>query len=254
MCSDLKPENILLDYNGHIALCDFGLCKQNMTENDTTTTFCGTPEYLSPEIIQGAAYCQSPLPSDRRVRAAYSDARASFFSESGRLVDARRVTVRDAVRVRRSFRRLLLWRCTDATLCRLPPFYDGDSTDEMYKKILNDPLVFTDDVHPDARSVLKGLLTRDPAQRLGANGAGEIKAHPFFANHIDFKKLLAKRIQPPFKPSVASAVDTSNFDPQFTHEAPTDSVVESSEHLSETFQRKFADFSYDGSRLQASPA
>ena len=54
--------------------------------------------------------------------------------------------------------------------------------------------------------------------------------------------------------SVASAVDTSNFDPQFTHEAPTDSVVESSEHLSETFQRKFADFSYDGSRLQASPA
>ena len=73
-------------------------------------------------------------------------------------------------------------------------------------------------------------------------------------HHIDFKKLLAKRIQPPFKPSVASAVDTSNFDPQFTHEAPTDSVVESSEHLSETFQRKFADFSYDGSRLQASPA
>jgi hypothetical protein len=38
----LKPENILLDYNGHIALCDFGLCKLNMKENEKTNTFCGT--------------------------------------------------------------------------------------------------------------------------------------------------------------------------------------------------------------------
>jgi serum/glucocorticoid-regulated kinase 2 len=36
--SDLKPENILLDYNGHIALCDFGLCKLNMSESDTTNS------------------------------------------------------------------------------------------------------------------------------------------------------------------------------------------------------------------------
>ena len=100
------------------------------------------------------------------------------------------------------------------------------------------------------------LLTRDPTRRLGAGKADaeEIKRHPFFSRHIDWNRLLAKKIQPPFKPSVASAVDTSNFDPQFTHEAPTDSVVDTSEHLSETFQRKFADFSYDGSRLQASPA
>jgi len=44
--SDLKPENILLDYSGHIALCDFGLCKLNMTDGERTNTFCGTPEYL----------------------------------------------------------------------------------------------------------------------------------------------------------------------------------------------------------------
>ena len=72
----------------------------------------------------------------------------------------------------------------------------------MYAKILQDPLRFPDEVAHDARSVLTGLLTRDPAQRLGVNGAEEIKRHPFFAKAIDWKRLMAKKIQPPFKPSV----------------------------------------------------
>ncbi|EWC47241.1 hypothetical protein DRE_03360 [Drechslerella stenobrocha 248] len=48
---DLKPENILLDANGHIALCDFGLSKSNLRKNETTNTFCGTTEYLAPEVL-----------------------------------------------------------------------------------------------------------------------------------------------------------------------------------------------------------
>ena len=56
---DLKPENILLDYTGHIALCDFGLCKLNMKDGNKTNTFCGTPEYLAPEVLIGGGYTKS---------------------------------------------------------------------------------------------------------------------------------------------------------------------------------------------------
>ena len=76
----------------------------------------------------------------------------------------------------------------------------------MYEKILNDPLVFGPEFNPEARSILVGLLTRDPTRRLGVNGAEEIRRHPFFENHIDFKLLAEKKIHPPFKPSVASPV------------------------------------------------
>lgn len=76
----------------------------------------------------------------------------------------------------------------------------------MYEKILHNPLAFGDGIGASARSILTGLLTRDPTQRLGVNGADEIKKHSFFKDNIDFKKLYQKKIQPPFKPSVASPV------------------------------------------------
>lgn len=48
---DLKPENILLDQSGHIRLTDFGLSKGDITSPRSAYTFCGTPEYLAPEIL-----------------------------------------------------------------------------------------------------------------------------------------------------------------------------------------------------------
>ncbi|KDO34001.1 AGC protein kinase [Saprolegnia parasitica CBS 223.65] len=47
---DLKPENVLLDAQGHIRLADFGFCK-DLGDCDRTYSFCGSPEYLSPEMI-----------------------------------------------------------------------------------------------------------------------------------------------------------------------------------------------------------
>ncbi|KAI1318683.1 AGC protein kinase Gad8 [Mortierella claussenii] len=196
---DLKPENILLDYTGHIALCDFGLCKLGMTETETTNTFCGTPEYLAPELLLGQGYTKT--------------------------VDWWTLGV-------------LLFEM----LTGLPPFYD-ENIHEMYRKILQDELRFPEEVSTEARSLLTALLTRDPNQRLGNNGSLAIKQHVFF-KPISFPHLMAKRLQPPFKPSVSSATDTSNFDEEFTSEEPLDSVVESS-YLSETVQLQFKGFTYN---------
>jgi serine/threonine protein kinase len=53
---DLKPENVLLDAEGHIRITDFGLSKKGVKINDKTFSFCGTPEYLAPEIIKGTGH------------------------------------------------------------------------------------------------------------------------------------------------------------------------------------------------------
>jgi len=172
---DLKPENILLDANGHIALCDFGLSKANLTKNDTTNTFCGTTEYLAPEVL---------------------------LDEQGytTMVDFWSLGV------------LVFEMC-----CGWSPFYAED-TQQMYKNIAFGKVRFPRDaLSTEGRNFVKGLLNRNPKHRLGAiNDAKELKEHAFFAD-IDWIALTKKLVVPPFKPKLKSALDTSNFDPEFTN-------------------------------------
>ncbi|KAI9484761.1 kinase-like domain-containing protein [Zychaea mexicana] len=57
---DLKLDNVVLAVDGHIKLADYGLCKGGMkTDDDTTTTYCGTPEFMAPEILKDTKYTRA---------------------------------------------------------------------------------------------------------------------------------------------------------------------------------------------------
>lgn len=59
MYRDLKPENILIDLDGHVRITDFGLSKMNFSKRTRSSSFCGSPEYMSPEMLSEESHTRS---------------------------------------------------------------------------------------------------------------------------------------------------------------------------------------------------
>uniref|UniRef100_A0A4W5NU31 non-specific serine/threonine protein kinase n=1 Tax=Hucho hucho TaxID=62062 RepID=A0A4W5NU31_9TELE len=175
---DLKLENLMLDKDGHVKITDFGLCKEGITDAATMKTFCGTPEYLAPEVLEDNDY--------------------------GRAVDWWGLGV-------------VMYEM----MCGRLPFYNQDH-EKLFELILMEDIKFPRTLSSDAKSLLSGLLIKDPNKRLGGgpDDAKEIMRHSFFAG-IDWQDVYDKKLIPPFKPQVSSETDTRYFDEEFTAQTIT---------------------------------
>ncbi|XP_070584121.1 ribosomal protein S6 kinase beta-2 isoform X2 [Erythrolamprus reginae] len=158
---DLKPENIMLNSHGHIKLTDFGLCKESIHDGSVTHTFCGTIEYMAPEILMRSGH-------NRAV---------DWWSLGTLMYDM---------------------------LTGSPPF-TAENRKKTIDKILKGKLMFPPYLTSDARDLLRKFLKRNPNQRIGGGpgDAGDVQKHPFF-RHINWDDLLARRVDPPFRPSLDS--------------------------------------------------
>uniref|UniRef100_A0A8C7PB42 protein kinase C n=1 Tax=Oncorhynchus mykiss TaxID=8022 RepID=A0A8C7PB42_ONCMY len=198
---DLKLDNLLLDTEGYVKIADFGLCKEGMGFRDRTSTFCGTPEFLAPEVLTETSYT-----------------RAVDWWGLGVLIFE--------------------------MLVGESPF-PGDDEEEVFDSIVNDEVRYPRFLSTEAISVMRRLLRRSPERRLGAGerDAEEVKKHLFFRN-MDWNGLLAKKVKPPFVPTIQDSNDVSNFDDEFTSEAPILTPPREPRALSGDEQDMFSDFDY----------
>ncbi|KAK6302421.1 serine/threonine-protein kinase N2 isoform X2 [Coregonus clupeaformis] len=198
---DLKLDNLLLDTEGYVKIADFGLCKEGMGFRDRTSTFCGTPEFLAPEVLTETSYT-----------------RAVDWWGLGVLIFE--------------------------MLVGESPF-PGDDEEEVFDSIVNDEVRYPRFLSTEAISIMRRLLRRSPERRLGAGerDAEEVKKHLFFRN-MDWNGLLAKKVKPPFVPTIQDSNDVSNFDNEFTSEAPILTPPREPRALSRNEQDMFSDFDY----------
>ncbi|XP_056658341.1 G protein-coupled receptor kinase 4 isoform X3 [Monodelphis domestica] len=157
---DLKPENILLDDRGHIRISDLGLAMQ-IPEGETIRGRVGTVGYMAPEVINNEKYTFSP-----------------DWWGLGCLIY-------EMIQGQSPFRKRK----------------EKIKREEVDRRVKEDQEVYSEKFSEEAQSICRMLLTKDPRKRLGCKGEGAagVKLHPFFKG-INFKRLEANMLDPPFSP------------------------------------------------------
>ncbi|KAG7235543.1 hypothetical protein INR49_002589 [Caranx melampygus] len=204
---DLKLDNLLMDADGFVRIADFGLCKEGMGHGDRTSTFCGTPEFLAPEVLTDNNYTrcvdwwglgvliyemlvgESPFPGD--------DEEEVFDS-----------IVNDEV--------------------RYPRFLSPESVSLIQKLLQKNPEMRLGAGEDDAAAIKRHRFFQVVTLLHG----------------MDWNALLAKRIKPPFLPVIRAPRDVSNFDEEFTQLKPVLTLPQTPCILTAEQQEIFVDFDF----------
>uniref|UniRef100_A0A915NCU4 protein kinase C n=1 Tax=Meloidogyne javanica TaxID=6303 RepID=A0A915NCU4_MELJA len=210
---DLKLDNVLLDAEGHVKLTDFGMCKENIGPNDLTSTFCGTPNYIAPEILRGEDYGYG-----------YS---VDFWALG--------VLMFEMMVGRSPFQAPI-------------EEYQEYSEDFLFQVILERQIRIPRNLSVRAANVLKGFLNKDQNERLGCKpdleeGLNDIKTNAFFRYSIDWELLVERRITPPYNPNINGDRDLQRFDTSFTNEDPA-LTPDEPEVIARIDQSEFDGFEY----------
>ncbi|KAG3062340.1 hypothetical protein PC121_g12600 [Phytophthora cactorum] len=126
------------------------------------------------------------------------------------------------------------------------PFYD-ENEHKMLSRIAYSDVVFPSDFPRDAYDLVKGLLCKDPKQRLGSEhmgGVDAIKRCRFF-RHIDWDKLLRREVKAHWTPKLSGETDTRYVDPEFIDEGPPSAAYDPSADAGNSLSKRFSQFSFN---------
>uniref|UniRef100_A0A0E0P0D1 non-specific serine/threonine protein kinase n=1 Tax=Oryza rufipogon TaxID=4529 RepID=A0A0E0P0D1_ORYRU len=215
---DLKPDNLLIAHDGHIKLTDFGLSKVgliNSTDDLSGPAVSGSSLYGDDEP-QMSEFEEMDHRARRQKRSAVG---TPDYLAPEILLGTGHGTSAD-------------WWSVGVILFELivgiPPF-NAEHPQTIFDNILNRKIPWPhvpEEMSSEAQDLIDKLLTEDPHQRLGANGASEVKQHQFFKD-ISWDTLARQKAA--FVPSSDSAFDTSYFTSRYSWNPSDENIYEAYE-------------------------